>query len=93
MEECIICFEETNQFVFFPCAHKVCAQCHKQISRCPLCNYDLEHQCIRTNIQIQLVRTQPQIPKSYACSRICAFFLLTFVSYGAYHTLTRDPER
>lgn len=84
MEECIICFDETIQFVFFPCAHKVCTQCYKRLVRCPICNYDPEIQQ-RT---IQLVRT-PQIQTSNTCSRISALFVLTFVSYMVYHTVTQ----
>jgi hypothetical protein len=38
MEECFICFEETDQFIFFECTHKVCAQCFPRLeSRCPIC--------------------------------------------------------
>lgn len=37
MEECIICFEE-NDFVTFPCNHKVCVLCYPKLKRCPLCN-------------------------------------------------------
>lgn len=37
MEECIICFEETDQFIFFDCSHKVCNTCYPKLKRCPLC--------------------------------------------------------
>lgn len=37
MEECIICFEETENFMFFPCQHKVCRICFPKLERCPLC--------------------------------------------------------
>jgi len=42
MEECIICFEEYNNFVIFPCNHKVCVVCYPKLNRCPLCNQELE---------------------------------------------------
>jgi hypothetical protein len=85
MEECLICFEETTDFVFFPCAHKVCSGCHKRIVRCPICNYvDPEIQIVQ---RVQIVQ-----PQKSACSRICAFFVLTFVLYGVYHSLSQsDP--
>lgn len=37
MEECIICFEEKQDFQFYSCGHKLCAQCYQKISVCPLC--------------------------------------------------------
>ncbi len=38
MEECIICFEEKNIFIFYPCSHKVCKTCFdKMEKKCPLC--------------------------------------------------------
>ena len=41
MDECIICFEETTDFVIFPCDHKVCVVCYPKLKRCPLCNSEL----------------------------------------------------
>ena len=47
MEECIICFEETEEqdFVIFPCRHKTCIKCYPLILNerpyCPLCNASL----------------------------------------------------
>lgn len=41
MDECIICFEETTEFITFPCDHKVCAGCYPQLRRCPLCNIEI----------------------------------------------------
>jgi len=37
MEECIICFEERNEFMFYQCTHKVCKQCFPKIQSCPIC--------------------------------------------------------
>ena len=37
LEECIICFEETDNFMFFQCTHKVCNVCFPKLDRCPLC--------------------------------------------------------
>ena len=35
IEECCICFEETNFKLF--CSHTVCPSCIKKIGRCPIC--------------------------------------------------------
>jgi len=80
MEECIICFEETREFIFFPCAHKVCSECHKRIVRCPICNYtfDPEIQLVVTRVRTEHIQTYP------VCSMLCGLFALTiFVSYFA----------
>jgi len=37
LEECIICYEETTKFKFFPCKHKVCLTCFPRLHQCPLC--------------------------------------------------------
>ena len=37
MEECIICFEERQEFIFYSCGHKLCSECYHKISCCPLC--------------------------------------------------------
>ena len=37
MEECIICFEEKDNFRFYSCTHKVCEACYLKINQCPLC--------------------------------------------------------
>jgi hypothetical protein len=42
MEECIICFDETDKFIIFICNHKTCHKCYpllmEQRPNCPLCN-------------------------------------------------------
>lgn len=81
MEECIICFEETTQFVFFPCAHKVCSECHKRLQKCPLCNYTVD-------LEIQLV--QPRQTQKYTCSRICGIFLFSFIVCVTYQSWTNS---
>ena len=44
MEECIICFEETTDFIFYICAHKVCDKCYPRIKTCPICNTPRERE-------------------------------------------------
>ena len=54
MEECIICFDETDQFIVFVCNHKTCRKCYllimEQRPNCPLCNRSL---LPHTTIQIR----------------------------------------
>jgi hypothetical protein len=42
MEECIICFDATTEFIFYSCAHKVCANCYPKLKKCPLCKTPIE---------------------------------------------------
>ena len=41
MEECMICFDLTENFIVFSCKHKVCHQCYPKLTHCPLCNIEL----------------------------------------------------
>lgn len=51
MEECFICFEETDQFIFFECTHKVCTQCFPQLRSplCPICGSSAIHEPVAWN--------------------------------------------
>lgn len=57
MEECIICFEETDEldFVIFPCKHKTCIKCYSLILNerpyCPMCNSLLIVEHISLNVE------------------------------------------
>ena len=42
MEECMICFDLTENFITFSCKHKVCRQCYPKLTHCPLCNIELD---------------------------------------------------
>lgn len=59
MEECIICFEETTDFSFYRCAHKVCSTCYPKIKTCPICNTPRETEIIiippSSNIRVEYV--------------------------------------
>ena len=92
VDECLICFEETTQFAFFPCAHKVCIECKKRLSNtCPMCNYvDPEAPTPEGPIPEAPLPVRVLVHESSApCSRMCAIFILTFVSYVAYETINR----
>ena len=44
-EECIICFNETDNFMIFTCKHKTCHKCLdlllEQSNKCPICEKDI----------------------------------------------------
>ena len=44
MEECLVCFDETNQFQMFTCGHKVCVYCYPRLRsiKCPVCNQPIQ---------------------------------------------------
>jgi len=62
MEECIICFDETDKFIVFMCKHKTCEKCYpliiEQRPNCPLCNRSL---LPHTAIQIRVIEPQATI--------------------------------
>lgn len=62
MEECIICYEEINHFIFFSCGHKTCPTCFPKLHQCPFCQTDIE-------IQIPVLPTQQTKKEDYC--RIC----------------------
>jgi hypothetical protein len=70
MEECIICFEE-NDFVTFPCNHKVCVLCYPKLKRCPLCNIPINE---TSNAIIIEVRPFTQATQSNPVSREPFYF-------------------
>lgn len=68
MEECIICFDETDKldFVIFPCKHKACVKCYPLILNerpyCPMCNALLIVEHISLNVEHNSLRIhQPSI--------------------------------
>jgi len=64
MEECIICFDETTEFIFYRCAHKVCEKCFPKIKTCPICNTPREIQIVvhRPHERVEIV---PEIMTTY----------------------------
>jgi len=79
MEECIICFDETTEFVFYRCAHKVCTNCYPKIKTCPMCNTPSEI------IVVQPVRitTVPEIHIMYNIIR-CVGIVLILGSFSLF---------
>ena len=44
MEECFVCFNETNKFIIFECGHKMCRLCFPKLRSplCPVCNVKIK---------------------------------------------------
>ena len=80
MEECIICFEETTEFMFYRCAHKVCTKCYLKIKTCPMCKTPLEI------VVVQPTQTVVSGNGSYKliCCTIsaCIILLSLYIYYG-----------
>jgi hypothetical protein len=78
MEECIICFDETDKFIVFICNHKTCHKCYpllmEQRPNCPLCNKLLLP--IQTITPFTRVRREPQIVDS---SPTCKLFAIVMI--------------
>ncbi len=94
MEECIICFDEKDYFIFLPCAHKICAQCKELLEqkRCPICNTPFvdttPNQTIHQNQSVH----NTIIAYKYALeafSKCIVFILLSFVVYAVYLFFSR----
>eukprot|EP01052_Picozoa_sp_SAG31_P056037 SAG31_NODE_15816_length_737_cov_1.321317_1_plen_91_part_10 len=39
--ECAVCLDGAPSEQLLPCAHRFCAACTRQLSRCPLCRADI----------------------------------------------------
>jgi len=81
MEECIICFEETNKFIIFNCYHKVCVNCYPKINQCPLCRIIINSQTENT-LQIEIIEQieiTPQIRHLNINDKCCILILVSFV--------------
>ena len=87
MEECIICFEETDEldFVIFPCKHKTCIKCYPLILNerpyCPMCNSLLivEHISLRIeNVSLRIQQQRSIINRIYIekCKCIMVFLFI-----------------
>jgi len=72
MEECMICFEETTRFKFFPCQHKVCMVCFPKLTRCPLC-------------QVVVVTVQPERKKTEYCKIFTLVVSCGFFCFWIFH--------
>ena len=91
MDECIICLEEKEEFVFFVCKHKVCNLCFPILltysDKCPLCQRSIQPQIIIHPVEPQEMVTihQYRTIQTYyldACKLyICLGMVFGFVIY------------
>ena len=88
MEECIICFEETDNFMIFTCKHKMCHTCLnkflKYSTQCPIC----QHVIIQPYIVIPrgqgMLDTSNRARQNHKdCIKICCggFIICFFIFY------------
>jgi recombinational DNA repair protein RecR len=91
-EECIICFEETEQFIFLPCTHKLCAQCKDILDqkKCPICNTPFEQESLQPEPILQTRRNT--IIAIETTSKCIVFILVSFVVFSVYHFLNSSEE-
>jgi hypothetical protein len=82
MEECIICFEETDKFITFNCCdHKTCMVCYPLIinntGKCPICQREIIH---IKNAQIIERHVNIQREINY-CKMGCITFMITIIIF------------
>ena len=80
LEECIICYEETVQFMSFTCKHKVCSACFPKLHQCPLCQIEIHR-------EIDVV---PEIERKCETLKLCfsMIFIMTFCVWCLHITRT-----
>ena len=77
MEECTVCFEEGQDFMFYNCGHKLCTPCYHKIDNCPLCQSGKIEVVI---IQPSAVSSLPNYPiRSLLCFGLSTLLFLYFV--------------
>ncbi len=90
MEECIICFEPTDNFFIFTCAHKTCYECAQKIiintNKCPICEYNIlqyDKPYIIIPIQQGILDTSQNTREVHiSCFKIyCIFFVFAFIIF------------
>jgi hypothetical protein len=98
-EECIICFDETEHFVFLPCAHKLCPRCKELLEqkKCPVCNTPFEEpfeEPIQHVTRIEIRRNTVVIDSTLknSSTKCIIFILLSFFVYVAYHVSDTDTD-
>jgi hypothetical protein len=87
-EECIICFNETDNFMIFTCKHKSCHKCLPRLlqysNKCPICEkdivqiIDMPYVIIPQNQTIYDMNTQNNVQ----CFKIfCIFVVIGFIIF------------
>ena len=94
-EECIICFDETEHFVFLQCAHKLCPRCKELLEqrKCPVCNTPFEEpesfQHV-TRIEIRGNTVVMDSTFNNSSTKYNILLLLSFLFYVAYSVSQTD---
>ena len=94
-EECIICFDETEHFVFLPCAHKLCPRCKELLEqrKCPVCNTPFEEpEPIQHVTRIEIRRNTVVMDSTFnnSSTKCIILLLLSFLFYVAYRVSQTD---
>ena len=87
MEECMICFEETTDFIFFECQHKVCATCYPTIRiLCPVCEHTFQSHSlvIETENVIVTQNENRLISQLYFCILFIISIIIIFMLYNGF---------
>ena len=91
-DECIICFDEPEQFIFLPCTHKLCPRCKELLEqrKCPICNTPFESP-FQPGPTIVLHRnTIVESSVMESSTKCIIFILLFFLFYVIYHVSRSD---
>ena len=74
MRECMICYDEFDDFVTLPCKHELCADCHLKVleisAQCPLCATKLT-QIEKPRFRIEQVEVHLNHQSPYVCDPCC----------------------
>lgn len=92
-EECIICFDETEHFVFLPCAHKLCPRCKELLEqrKCPLCDTPFEEPFQHvTRIEIRRNTVVMDSTVTNLSTKCIILLLLSFLVYVSYRISQTD---
>jgi hypothetical protein len=93
-EECIICFDETEHFVFLPCAHKLCPRCKELLEqrKCPVCNTPFEEPQHVTRIEIRRNTVVMNSTFNNSSTKCIIFILLSFLFYVVYRVSQTETD-
>lgn len=100
MRECIICYDEFDEFVTLPCNHELCPECHFKVleisAQCPLCATkltQLEKPPLRIQQQVEVhLNHRPNPLQCDSCCRcLCCMFALS-VTFGLMYAITNNHK-
>ena len=79
MEECMVCFEERQDFKSYSCNHKLCSECYNKINNCPLCkSHKIEVVIIQPTTVVTSVQTTYNSLKCLICVMLTTLIFLYF---------------